>query len=132
MKKGEFIQSDGGIYKLLLNETGNLEIWCTNQMVWSTYTYDKYIEFLYFGSDGIYLLGKDGSNRLNGTLDNLKQKANLLILQNDGNLVIFDKCGGIVQKYKPDTKCDKNPGILFFWCFEISLSLLTPLAKTLF
>ena len=101
-------------------------------MVWSTYTYDKYIEFLYFGSDGIYLIGKDGSNRLNGTLDNLKQKANLLILQNDGNLVIFDKCGGIVQKYKPDTKCDKNPGILFFWCFEINLSLLTPLAKTLF
>ena len=55
-----------------------------------------------------------------------------MILQNDGNLVIFDKCGGIVQKYKPDTKCDKNPGILFFWCFEISLSLLTPLAETLF
>ena len=72
MKKGEFIQSDSGIYKLHLNETGNLETWCTNQMVWSIYTYDKYIEFLYFGSDGIYLLGKDGSNRLNGTLDNLK------------------------------------------------------------
>ena len=111
MKKGEFIQSESGIYKLLLNETGNLEIWCTNQMVMSTYTYDKYMEFLYLGSDGIYLLGKDGSNRLNIALDKLKQKATFLLLQNDGSLVIFDKCGGIAWKYTPDTKCDQNPGI---------------------
>ena len=111
MKKGQFIQSEGGVYKLILSETGNLEIWCPNQMVWSTYTYDKYMEFLYLGSDGIYLLGKDGSNRLNGTLNKLKQNASLLLLQYDGNLVIFDKCGGIAWEYTPDTKCDKNPGI---------------------
>ena len=111
MKKGEFIQSESEIYKLLLNETGNLEIWCTNEMVWSTYTYDKYMEFLYLGSDGIYLLGKDHSNRLNGPLGKLKEKADLMLLQNDGSLVIFDKCGRIVWKYMPDTKCDKHPGM---------------------
>ena len=86
LKKGEFIQSVSGICKLILNETGNLEIWCANEMVWSTYTYDKYMEFLYFGSNGVYLLGKDGSNRLNGALVKLKLTANLLVLENDGTL----------------------------------------------
>ena len=111
LKKGEFIQSVSGICKLILNETGNLEIWCANEMVWSTYTYDKYMEFLYFGSNGVYLLGKDGSNRLNGALVKLKLKANLLVLENDGNLLIFDKCGGVAWKYMPDTKSNKNPGM---------------------
>ena len=111
MKKGEFIQSVSGICKLILNETGNLEIWCANEMVWSTYTYDKYMEFLYFGSNGVYLLGKDGSNRLNGALVKLKLKADLLVLENDGNLLIFDECGGVAWKYVPDTKSNKNPGM---------------------
>ena len=105
MKKGLSIQSESGTYKLLVNETGNLEIWCTNEMVWSTYTFDKYIEFLYLDSDGLYLLGKDGSNRLNVTLNKLKEKVDFLIMRNDGNLVIFDENGGIAWKYVPDKKC---------------------------
>ena len=126
MQKGAFIQSESGTYKLILNETGNLEIWCTNEMVWSTYTYDKYIEFLYPGSDGLYLLGKDGSNRLNGPLNKLDQKLDLLLMQNDGNLVIFDKNGVVAWKYTPDRKC----GMKSFSCFKINLFLLTPVAKT--
>ena len=74
-------------------------------MVWSTYTFDKYIEFLYLDSDGLYLLGKDGNNRLNGALNKLKQKVDFLIMRNDGNLVIFDENGGIAWKYMPDKKC---------------------------
>ena len=105
LKKGLSIQSDSGTYKLLVDETGNLEIWCTNEMVWSTYTFDKYIEFLYLDSDGLYLLGKDSSNRLNVTLNKLKQKVDFLIMRNDGNLVIFDENGGIAWKYMPDKKC---------------------------
>ena len=105
LKKGLSIQSDSGTYKLLVNETGDLEIWCKNEMVWSTYTFDKYIEFLYLGSRGLYLLGKDGSNRLNGALIKLKQKVGFLIMRNDGNLAIFDENGGIAWKYMPDRKC---------------------------
>ena len=114
LKKGEFIQSKSGVYKLLLNETGSLEIWCPNEKVWSTDT-DKYIQFLYLGNDGLYLLGKDGNNRLNVTaLDTLKQNADslqlkqnadLLQMQNDGSLVIFDKNGAIAWKYTPGKKC---------------------------
>ena len=74
-------------------------------MVWSTYTFEKYIEFLYLGSDGLYLLGKDGSNRLNGALTKLKQKVDFLIMRNDRNLVIFDENGGISWKYMSDKKC---------------------------
>ena len=105
LKKGLSIQSESGNYKMVVNETGNLEIWCKHEMVWSTYTFDKYIEFLYLGSDGLYLLGKDGSNRLNGALIKLKQKVDFLVMRNDGNLVVFDKNGGIAWKYMPDKKC---------------------------
>ena len=105
LKKGLSIQSESGTYKLLVNETGNLEIWCRNEMIWSTYTFDKYIEYLYLGSDGLYLLGKDGSNRLNGALNNLKQKVDILIMRNDGNLVILDEHGRIAWKYRPEKKC---------------------------
>ena len=105
LKKGVSIQSNSGTYRLLLNETGNLEIWCINEMVWSTYTFDKYIEFLYVGSYGLYLLGKDGTNRLDVALINLKQKVDFLMMGNDGNLVIFDENGGIAWKYVLDKKC---------------------------
>ena len=105
MKKGLSIQSESGTYKLVVNETGNLEIWCKNEMVWSTYTFNKYIEFLYLGSDGLYLLGKDGSNRLNGALIKLKQKVGFLIMRNDGNLLIFSENGGIAWKKMPEKKC---------------------------
>ena len=111
LKRGESIQSENGIYELILNETGNLEIWCANEMVWSSYTYDKYMESLYLGSDGLYLLGKDDSNRLNGALDKLKQGADLLLLQNDGNLVVFDICGRMALTYRPHLACDINPGV---------------------
>ena len=105
LKKGLTIQSESGNYQSLVNETGNLEIWCTNEMVWSTYTFDKYIEFLYLGSDGSYLLGKDGNNRLNGALNKLKQNVDFLIMRNDGNLVIFNENSGIAWKYIPEKKC---------------------------
>ena len=74
-------------------------------MVWSTYTFNKYIKFLYLGSDGLYLLGKDGSDRLNGALNKLKQKVDFLIMRNDGNLVIFDENGGIAWRYMLGKKC---------------------------
>ena len=90
---------------MLLNETGNLEIWCMNEMVWSTYTFDKYIEYLYVGSYGLYLLGKDGSNRLDVALNNFRQKIDFLMVGNDGNLLIFDEDGGIARKNVHDKKC---------------------------
>ena len=122
------IQSESGTYRLLLNETGNLEIWCASEMVWSKYTFDKYIELLYVGSDGLYFLGKDGSNRLIVPLNNLKQKVDFLLMRNDGNLVIFDDNGGIAWKSVPYKKC----GTWYFSCFKINLLILMLLSKILF
>ena len=79
-------------------------------MIWSTYTYDQYIDFLYFGDNGIYPLGKDGSIRINGTLNNFKRKTDLLLMQNDGNLVILDDCGRTIWNSMTAGKCDKNSG----------------------
>lgn len=110
LKKENFIQSESGISKFVLNKTGNLEIWCASEMIWSINTYDNYIDFLYFGNNGIYPLGKDGSIRMNGTLNSFKRKADLLLMQNDGNLVIYDECGGRIWHSMTDRKCFRNSG----------------------
>ena len=72
LKKGNFIQSESRNSKFLLSKTGNLEIWCDSEINCSTYADDNYINFLYFGDNGIYPLGKDGSIRVNDTFNNLK------------------------------------------------------------
>ena len=119
--KENFIQSESGSSKFVLNKTGNLEIWCINKMIWSTFSDDTYIHLLYFGDNGIYPLGKDGSIRINGTLNNFKQKANLLLMHNDGSLVIYDDCGGIIWQSMTEGKCEKNSGKRPCSCFIIVL-----------
>ena len=41
MKKGSYLQSASGVYKLTLQQNGNLEIVCKNTSVWSTSTFDS-------------------------------------------------------------------------------------------
>ena len=83
-------------------------------MIWSTYTDDKYMDSLYLDNNGIYLLGKDGSYRTNITLNKTggtKQKSDILLMQNDGNLVIYDECGRVAWESLTDTKCAKRSGM---------------------
>ena len=110
LKKGNFIQSESRNSKFLLSKTGNLEIWCDSEINCSTYADDNYINFLYFGDNGIYPLGKDGSIRVNDTFNNLKWKADWLLMQNDGNLVIYDDCGERIWHSMTDGKCVRKSG----------------------
>ena len=39
--KGSYLQSASGVYKLTLQQNGNLEIVCKNTSVWSASTFDS-------------------------------------------------------------------------------------------
>ena len=114
LKIGKSLQSQNGVSRLILTYTGNLEIWCKKKKLWTTNTNDDYVDSLLFKDDGkIYLLGKDNNSRLEiGTsLTNLRP--HLMLIQNDGNLVIYNECGNRHWESRTGKLCSGTPGIRF-------------------
>ena len=52
LKKGKYLRSNNGIFKLILQENGNLEILCKTKPIWSTRTITNKVDFLYFKQNG--------------------------------------------------------------------------------
>ena len=113
LKIGNMLQSQNGIYRLVLNQTGNLEIWCKREKLWTTNTNDNYVESLIFNSDGkIHLLGKDNSSRWQTSVSS--NNSHLMLLQNDGNLAVYNECGNRFWNSNTSGKCETIPGIYSF------------------
>ena len=94
LKIGKSLQSQNGDSRLILNETGNLEIWCKMKKIWTTNANDDLVDFLIFKDDGkIYLLAKDNHSRLEIGTSLTNSRPHLMLIQNDGSLVIYDECG---------------------------------------
>ena len=73
------------------------------------------MDSLIFHSDGkIYLLGKDNSIRWRLKIQSRNSKGHLMLLQNDGNLVVYNDCGNSIWESKTRGKCDTVPGIYIF------------------
>ena len=111
LKIGDYLQSKNGILKLQLNSTGNLVLHCKDKQIWSTNTSDSSVECLYFGKNRTLSLRKKGNISIweaefLGIDSNLKD----FILQDDGNLVVYDECGEIVWESKTAGKCNVIPG----------------------
>lgn len=88
------LQSQNRATMLVLRDTGILEIWCKRQKLWTTDTNDSYVKYLFFKNDGkIYLIGKDNSSRWKTKTSLTNSKPQIMLTQNDGNVVIYDKCG---------------------------------------
>ena len=116
LRKQKNLHSQNGVYRLVLNDTGNLEIWCKRKKIWTTNTDDYYVDSLIFDNDGkICLLGKDNSSRWKSRILSRKSKPDLMLLQNDGNLVVYDKCGNTIWESKTKGKCGTIPGIYIFY-----------------
>ena len=92
MKKGKFLQSKNGKYKLTLHTDGNLELSSGTAIIWSTGTKNVDVK-LYFqeeiGGEELRLYGK---NQKVVWKTKGRGKATKLILQDDGNLVMYNTC----------------------------------------
>ena len=118
LKVRKNLQSRNGVYRLILNDTGNLEIWCKREKIWTTNTDDDYIESLIFDNDGkISLLGKDNSSRWQMKLSSRNSKPHLMLLQNNGNLVVYNECGNRLWESRTRGKCDNISGIYMFFLY---------------
>ena len=114
MKIGKRLQSQNGDSTLILTYTGNLEIWCKKKKLWTTNTNDDYVDSLIFKDDGkIYLLAKDNHSRLEIGTSLTNSRPHLMLIQNDGNLVIYDECGNRHWESRTGKLCSGTPGINF-------------------
>ena len=114
LKIGKKLQSQNGDSRLILTATGNLEIWCKEKKLWVIDTNDHYVDYLIFKDDGkIYFLGKDNLHRFEIGTSLRNSQSHLMLIKNDGNLVIFDECGNRHWQSGTGGLCSGTPGIYF-------------------
>ena len=100
---------------LVLNDTGNLEILCRRQKIWTTDTNDSFVNYLFFKNDGkIDLLGKDNSSRWYTKASPTNLKSRMMLILNDGNVVVYDTCGNRQWQSPTGAPCTITPGINFY------------------
>ena len=92
LQKGNLLKSNNGKLKLIFQENGNLEILCGSYSIWSSGTYGYNIDALHFNSEGkILIINKDKSvAKQLVPFWKSTYGAEKLILQDDGNLVLYD------------------------------------------
>ena len=107
--------SDYGILKLHLNVNGNLVLHCEDKQIWSTNTSNSSIEFLYFGKNStLSLRKKENISIWKAEFTGKNSEPQELILQDDGNVVVYDKCEEILWESKTSGKCNVIPGMYLY------------------
>lgn len=94
----DYLESPNKNYKLLLHESGCLELFCTinNQIFWHTNTFSKEIDSVRMQADGNLVVYKKGGTNAAWASHTKDKGGEYLELQNDGNLVIYKKDGSPV------------------------------------
>ena len=111
LKKGKHLESNNGIFKLTLQENGNLEILCKNKSIWSTETITDNVDFMYLKTNGkLVLHGKDETDVWEIAVWGIDTvfEAKKLHLKNDGNLVLLDQFNSVVWASATDSVCDQG------------------------
>ena len=84
---------------------------CKDKQIWSTNTSDNSVECLSFGTNRTLFLRKKGNISIwEAEFLGIDSNPKDLILQDDGNLVVYDECGEILWESKTAGKCNLIPG----------------------
>ena len=85
------------------------------ERLWTTNTNDHYVNSLHFKNDGnIYLLGKDNNTRWSTKINLTNSKPYMMLIQGNGNLAVFDKCGKMHWESSTTGQCSGTSGIYFY------------------
>ena len=107
MRQGKSLQSSNGKYKLILQRYGNLELICESLgLLWSTNTINANADFLYFVKNELVLRGKDNTSLWKVTYRG--KSPEMLIVQDDGNLVLYDTLKRSLWSTNTQDKCRRK------------------------
>lgn len=85
------------------------------EKLWTTNTNDDYLNYLSFKKDGnIHLLGKDNNTRWSTEIKLVNSKPDMMLIQDNGNLGVYDKCGKRYWESRTTGQCSGAPGIYVF------------------
>ena len=107
MRQGKSLQSSNGKYKLILQRYGNLELICESLgLLWSTNTINANADFLYFVKNELVLRGKDNTSLWKASYRGGSPE--MLIVQDDGNLVLYDTLKRSLWSTNTQDKCRRK------------------------
>ena len=112
LARGKYLQSRNGTYKLHLRKNGNLVLTCKGRPIWTSFTSNNTVDFLYFDEEGISLIlrGKDNSTVWRAPSKGLGKE---LVLQDDGKLVLYNSCNTSIWEIGDNKKCREGLLCLF-------------------
>ena len=85
------------------------------EKIWTTNTNDDYVKYLIFRNDGnIYLLGKDNNTRWSTEVILTNSRPYIMLIQDNGNLAVYDNCGKRNWESRTTGQCSGTPGIYFY------------------
>ena len=93
LEKGKNLTSSNGFYTFSLKGDGNLEIICDGNKIWESNTEGKDIDVLYLAKGGLALYETNKTVAWSGGAWKRDMGPETIIMQNDGNFVMYDKNG---------------------------------------
>ena len=90
---GQSLTSCSGFYTFSLQEDGNIKIICDGNKIWESNTKRKDIDALYLAKGGLTLNETNKTVASTGGAWKRDTGPEAIIMQNDGNLVMYDKNG---------------------------------------
>ena len=112
LARGKYLQSRNGYYRLYLRRNGNLVLSCKERPIWTSFTLNNTVDFLYFDEEGISLIlrGKDNITVWRAHSTGLGKE---LVLQDDGKLVLYNSCNSSIWEIGDNKKCREGLFCLF-------------------
>jgi len=118
--RGESMYSNNGIYRLIMQDDGNLVLYKSSQALWASGTYGRAVRNCIMQSDGnLVLYGYNGVAVWASNTYNKGDGTSRLVVQNDGNLVMYKHGAvwasntwsqGLPNTNDPKNKDYLNPG----------------------
>ena len=111
---GKNLTSSNGFYTFSLQKDGNLEIICDGNKIWESNTKGKDIDALYIVKGGLALYEANKTVAWTGGAWKRDAGPETIIMQNDGNFVMYDKIGnaqwdlGIIGRCPTGTNLSNN------------------------
>ena len=107
LRRGKYLESRNKTYKLNLRKNGNLVLTCEERPIWTSFTSNNNVDFLYLDEEGTSLILR-GKNNSTVWRAHSKWLGKKLILQDDGRLVLYNSCNTSIWEIGKNKKCPKG------------------------